>query len=126
MLNYTVSADLIDGIIDCAKRCGVPRAAALRRTQAGRREAAATRFSGQHLAWVWERIARQSDDPLIGSHMALIAELKSPVDWIVGWNDRTAPELGLGWSSILERHRKASPLRRRHVGPRVVDWCRTS
>jgi HigB_toxin, RelE-like toxic component of a toxin-antitoxin system len=47
----------------------VPRAAALRRTPTGRGEAAPTRFSGQHLAWVSERIARQSDDPLIGFHM---------------------------------------------------------
>jgi AraC-like DNA-binding protein len=77
MLNYTVSADLIDGVIDCAKRCGVPRAAALRRTSTDRGKAAPTRFSGQHLAWVWERINRQSDDPLIGFHMALIAEPKS-------------------------------------------------
>ena len=77
MLNYTVSADLIDGIIDCAKRCGVPRATALRRTPTSQGKAAPMRFSGQHLAWVWERIARQSDDPLIGFHMALIAELKS-------------------------------------------------
>jgi TetR/AcrR family transcriptional regulator, mexJK operon transcriptional repressor len=32
---------------------------------------------------------------------------------------------GRGWRSIVERHRKTSPLRSRHVGPRLVDWCRT-
>jgi AraC-like DNA-binding protein len=70
---YTVSADLVNGVIDCAVRCGLPRDrfSDLVSGDAG------TRFSIEHILKLWDRINRVSDDAIIGFRMAHEASAKT-------------------------------------------------
>ena len=74
---FTVSADLIRGLIDCAAACGLPRArfAGMLRDEDGR--APPGRYAGEHVLKLWERILRVSGDPTIGFRMAQFAGLKT-------------------------------------------------
>src|SRR5262252_5133715 len=75
---FTVSADLIHGLIDCAAQCGIARRRLL--DLAGNTEPGAPppmRFSGDHIFKLWERIVRLSGDPIIGHRMAFIATPKT-------------------------------------------------
>jgi hypothetical protein len=79
-LGFTVSADLIRGIIDCAVRCGIPRsrlADLLHEEGAGKPAMATTRYAGGHILKLWDRILRETRDPIIGFRMALTAGLKT-------------------------------------------------
>lgn len=77
---FTVSADLIDGLIDCASRCGIPRRSlvgAINADGATRVSSGTGRYPGEYILKLWERIVRISGDPIIGFRMALVAEPKS-------------------------------------------------
>jgi len=66
---FTVSGDLIRGLIDCAAACGLPRGrfADMLVEEGGRSPA---RYSGEHVVKLWERVLRLSGDPIIGFRMA--------------------------------------------------------
>jgi AraC-like DNA-binding protein len=75
---YTVSADLIRGVIDCAVQCGMPRARfadILRDESEGL--SPSTRYAAQQMLNVWERVLRLSDDPIIAFRMAQFAGPKT-------------------------------------------------
>lgn len=77
---FTVSADLIHGLIDCASRCGISRralAGAIGVEGPTRGSSAPSRYPGDYILKLWERIVRLSGDPIIGFRMALVAELKT-------------------------------------------------
>jgi AraC-like DNA-binding protein len=79
-LGFTVSADLIHGLIDCAAQCGVPRARLADMTNyasAGPASAPPARYAGEHILKLWERILRETGDPIIGFRMALVAGPKT-------------------------------------------------
>jgi len=74
---FTVSADLVRGIIDCAVTCGLPRARFADLLKGERRRSSSARYGGEHIVRVWERLLRLSGDPIIGFRMALVAGLKT-------------------------------------------------
>jgi len=77
---FTVSADLIRGLIDCASRCGIPRrtlVGAMKADETNRGSLGSGRYPGEYILKLWERIGRISGDPIIGFRMALVAELKT-------------------------------------------------
>src|SRR5215470_13779827 len=78
---FTVSADLIRGLVDCATRCGVARARLCDMINGDRSPACAssppTRYSGGHILKLWDRIVRETGDPIIGFRMALVAGVKT-------------------------------------------------
>src|SRR5215467_3464190 len=77
-LGFTVSADLICGLIDCATQCGVPRARlADMLDRGGPGRPAPTRYAGEHILKLWDRILRETGDPIIGFRMAFFARLKT-------------------------------------------------
>src|SRR5262245_35121755 len=67
MLDYTVSAEMVQGLIDCAVRCGVPRARLARTIQQppGSKTASTppARYSAEHIFAFWERVVELSGDP---------------------------------------------------------------
>lgn len=70
---YTVSADLIRGLIECAGKCGIapgPIANALGESLA----AGSERYSSANLFRLWEQLIRVSGDPMIGFRMVRFAE----------------------------------------------------
>jgi AraC-like DNA-binding protein len=75
----TVSADLIDGLIDCARRAGVARVGAPADIRADGRATAIdpARYSVQVVLELWERVTRLANDPIIGFRMALVATHKT-------------------------------------------------
>jgi AraC-like DNA-binding protein len=80
-LGFTVSADLIRGLIECAVQCGVARS---RLTDFIDWNASAyplakppARYPGSHIIKLWDRILRETGDPIIGFRMALVAEAKT-------------------------------------------------
>jgi AraC-like DNA-binding protein len=78
---FTVSAELVRGLIDCAERCGIPRfrLADLIDEEAVAKSslAAPARYAGEHIFKVWDRVNRLSGDPIIGFRMALHAGPKT-------------------------------------------------
>jgi AraC-like DNA-binding protein len=80
-LGFTVSADLIRGLIACASECGVPRARLADLIDQDASAASATqvpiRYSGEHILKLWDRILRETKDPVIGHRMALIAGVRT-------------------------------------------------
>jgi AraC-like DNA-binding protein len=77
-LGFTVSADLVSGLIDCATQCGVPRARlADMLDPGGPGRPAPTRYAGEHILRLWERILRETGDPIIGFRMAFFAGVKT-------------------------------------------------
>jgi AraC-like DNA-binding protein len=78
MLDYTVSAEMVQGLIDCAVRCGVPRGRLARAIQQppGSKSASRppARYSAEHIFALWERVVELSGDPAIGFRIALFAE----------------------------------------------------
>jgi AraC-like DNA-binding protein len=74
-LDYTVSAEMVQGLIDCAVRCGVAKTgiASLLRQPGGSKSASMppARYSAQFLFALWERFVHLSGDPVIGFRMAL-------------------------------------------------------
>ena len=75
---FTVSADLISGLIDCATQCGVPRARlADLLDQGGPGRPAPTRYAREHILKLWDRILRETDDPIIGFRMAFFAGMRT-------------------------------------------------
>jgi AraC-like DNA-binding protein len=74
---FTVSADLLHGLIDCAEQCGLPRDrfGDVLRDKSGR--APPARYSGDRVIRVWDRVLRLSGDPIIGFRMALVAGMKT-------------------------------------------------
>jgi AraC-like DNA-binding protein len=75
--DFTVSADLITGIVDCAVKCGLPRARFDDLINSDPNARRPTRYAGAYIVRVWERVARVADDPIIGLRMAQAATLKS-------------------------------------------------
>ena len=79
-LGVTVSADLISGLIDCAARCGVPRARLkdmIKPHASAKPSTPPARYSGEHVLKLWDRIVRETDDSIIGFRMALVAGAKT-------------------------------------------------
>jgi AraC-like DNA-binding protein len=77
-LGFTVSADLISGLIECATQCGVPRARLVDMLdQGGPGRPAPKRYAGEHILKLWDRILRETGDPIIGFRMAFFAGLKT-------------------------------------------------
>jgi AraC-like DNA-binding protein len=80
-LGFTVSADLVSGVIDCATRCGVPRAQLAdfinRDENSNPASAPPARYAGEHILKLWDRILRLTGDPIIGFRMALVGEVKT-------------------------------------------------
>jgi len=78
MLDYTVSAEMVQGLIDCAVRCGVPRArlALIVQQPPGSKSAPTppARYAAEHVFAFWERVVELSGDPAIGFRIALVAE----------------------------------------------------
>jgi hypothetical protein len=75
---FTVAADLISGLIDCVTQCGVPRARfADLLDQGGPGRPAPARCAGEHILKLWDRILRETGDPIIGYRMAFFAGLKT-------------------------------------------------
>jgi AraC-like DNA-binding protein len=78
---FTVSPDLISGLIDCAVQCGVPRGRLADMIKPdGSGKPASTppaRYSGEHVFKLWDRIVRETGDPIIGFRMALVAGAKT-------------------------------------------------
>jgi AraC-like DNA-binding protein len=81
VLGFTVSADLISGLIDCAIRCGVPRTRLAdmidQDSDAVAMGSPRPRYSGEHILKLWDRILRETGDPIIGFRMALVAGFKT-------------------------------------------------
>ena len=75
--SFTVSADLIRGLVDCAVACGLPRSrfADLLARDGGR--APLSRTSGERVLKFWERVQRLSGDPILGFRMARFASGKT-------------------------------------------------
>ena len=75
---FTASADLINGLIDCAVARGTPRRSLtdLVDDRAGQSSRPA-RYAGGHILRLWERINRLSGDPIIGFRMARLAQFKT-------------------------------------------------
>ncbi len=78
---FTVSAELIRGLLDCAERTGIPQARLADLIDEGMlaRPASAppARYAGEHVFKVWDRVNRLTDDPIIGFRMALHAGPKT-------------------------------------------------
>jgi len=75
---YTVSADLVNGVIDCAVHCGMPRERFADLVGGdGRSTVSPTRFSIEHILKLWDRVNRLSGDPIIGFRMAQHASAKT-------------------------------------------------
>jgi AraC-like DNA-binding protein len=75
---YTVSADLIRGLIDCAVQCGMARSrfADLLKNASGA-SSPRSRYGAEQILKFWERVLRLSEDPIIGFRMALFAGPKT-------------------------------------------------
>jgi AraC-like DNA-binding protein len=74
---YTVSADLLQGMLDCATRCGMTNVGKLRDIPGTVATGPiAARFSAEHLFALWERLLRIGGDPAVGFRMALTADAK--------------------------------------------------
>lgn len=76
---HTVSADLVQGLVECASCCGVSIANPPSDGQSHAKTQAAwvpPRYSLEYLLDLWERVTRLSGDPLIGFRMAQVATLK--------------------------------------------------
>ncbi len=78
---FTVSSDLIRGLIDCAAQCGVPRSQLADMigddSGAERKPSTLVRFSGEHTLKLWDRILRLTNDPIVGFRMAFFAGPKT-------------------------------------------------
>ena len=78
---FTVSADLIRGIIDCAEQCGVAHSRLSDMISRGRSDTTSSappvRYFGEHILKLWDRIMRESGDPIIGFRMALAANVRT-------------------------------------------------
>jgi AraC-like DNA-binding protein len=78
--SFTVSSDLIRGIIDCAAQCGVSRARLsdmVGPERSGTTSPPPARYSGEHILKLWDRILRETGDPIIGFRMARFAGVKT-------------------------------------------------
>jgi AraC-like DNA-binding protein len=74
---FTVSGELIRGLVDCAAKCGLPRARFADLLAEGGAGPPRSRVAGHLVLKLWERVQRLSDDPVIGFRMALVAEPKA-------------------------------------------------
>src|SRR5215469_16713100 len=77
-LTFTVSTDLVRGLIDCLVQSGLERSAfddVLQDEQPGPSPAA--RYAGERHLRLWERILRVSEDPIIGFKAAQFASAKT-------------------------------------------------
>ena len=74
---FTVSADLIRGLIDCAEKCGLRRARFADMLMDDGGQLSPSRYAGTHVVKVWDRVLRLSGDAIIGFRMALVAGLKT-------------------------------------------------
>src|SRR5262245_14656116 len=74
--SFTVSADLIRRLIQCAEACGLPRARFADMLVQEHGRPPQRRYAGERVLQLWERVQRLSDDPIIGFRMALVAERK--------------------------------------------------
>ena len=77
-LTFTVSTDLVRGLIDCLVQSGLERSAfddVLQDEQRGPSPAA--RYAGERHLRLWERILRVSEDPIIGFKAAQFASVKT-------------------------------------------------
>jgi AraC-like DNA-binding protein len=78
---FTVSTELVRGIVDCAGKCGLPqsRFSDLINLDSPGKPAASppTRYSGEVIVKLWDRIRRETGDPIIGYRMALHASTKT-------------------------------------------------
>ena len=72
---FTVSADLIRGLIDCAEKCGLPRARFADLSPGDGQ--ASKRYAGDHVVRLWDRVLRLGGDPIIGFRMARVAGLRT-------------------------------------------------
>jgi AraC-like DNA-binding protein len=79
--SFTVSADLIRGLIDCAVQCGIQRERLSDmiggESTAERKSSTPVRYAGDHTVKLWERILRLTGDPIVGFRMAFFAGPKT-------------------------------------------------
>jgi AraC-like DNA-binding protein len=73
---FTVSADLIRGLVDCALACGLPRARFADLTP-GDDDRSPSRYAGDYVLELWRRVIEESDNPIVGFRMARFAGLKT-------------------------------------------------
>jgi AraC-like DNA-binding protein len=78
-VGFTVSADLLRGLIDCATQCGVPRErlADLIQDGDGAGGPPPVRYAGEYVLKFWERVLRITEDPIIGFRMAFFSGPKT-------------------------------------------------
>ena len=77
-LNFTVSTDLVRGLIDCLVQSGLQRRAfddLLPDEHGG--PSPASRYAGERHVRLWERILRVSQDPIIGFKLAQFASVRT-------------------------------------------------
>lgn len=75
--SFTVAADVLRGLIECAVICGLPRE---RFRDILRKDGDATspaRYAGERILRLWDRVNSLSGDPIIGFRMARGASLKT-------------------------------------------------
>jgi len=77
--SFTVSAELVNGLMACAAQCGLPPAqlAAAIAAASGGISPAPARYPSNVVFALWDRIHRLSGDPAIGFRMALFATPKT-------------------------------------------------
>ena len=75
--SFTVSADLIRGLIDCAVVCGLPRQRFADMLVDKGGASGPSRYAGEHILKLWDRVLRLSGDPIIGFRMARVAGLET-------------------------------------------------
>jgi len=73
---FTVSADLIRGLVDCAVLCGLPRSR-FADMLTEKTDRAPSRYAGEHILKIWDRVLKLSGDPIIGFRMALGASVRT-------------------------------------------------
>lgn len=77
---FTLSSDLIRGLIDCAVQCGVPRnqlSDLIANHGETDRSSTLVRYSAEHGLKFWDRVLRLSGDPILGFRMAFFAGPKT-------------------------------------------------
>ena len=117
---FTVLADLIQGIIECACQCSVPRARFADLIQGGGSGANASatpaRYSGELIFKLWDRIVRESGDPIVSFRMALVASAKT-----FGVLGHILPRC----ATVLDAYRQTERYAALASQGRTCRWCST-
>jgi len=75
--SFTVAADVLRGLIDCAVACGLPRSRFRDIVGANPRATTSVRYAGERILKLWDRANTLSGDPIIGFRMARVAAFKT-------------------------------------------------